>query len=191
MSKITILLFTSVALLSVLLYVGCMSGNGCSTTEPDYYYIKVTIMDVDTYLNSGHGGIYETDPNVIASPDEGELYISGKSCAPTADDTYFDFGCYFGLDTPGSFIGTFDIDQYMGIIISEKLPGEGDLTPFHYEYTAGVITITQAGTVGEDFEGVYVFTVESVSAPAPSFPSPLTITGDFRLIRIEDSYFPD
>jgi len=132
---------------------------------------------------------------VIVSSDEDRLFFDGETCTDHGQ-VWFEFGGYFSLITPGDFLGTHNLGGTIWLLIFDDRPGvlpdESGYVMYVYYPSLGTMSVTQAGAVGGFFEGTFDITFEARTYPAaPSFGSPLPITGDFRLLRVSDTYWPD
>ena len=187
MKKVIVLVFVGlVILVPAFLFWGCASEDGCSTE----YYIKFTVNGQEYSLNSGTPQIDENTPAITVSPNEDTIYTQNGTCG-SADQMQLSIEFYGWLypDTPGEYIGTYsqtgsdDGLSNIYLMISEPFPDQSS-----YFQSGGTFTITTFGDVGGIVEGTFDVTWVS-SAPAPSFGSPMTTVGEFRLLRVSDEYF--
>ena len=100
----------------------------------------------------------------------------------------FGFELYF--DTRGDYIGTYSdqgitIGQLGGLTALEIKEG-GQL--YYYELVDGSVTITAFGDVGGDVIGTFDLTFIAGTYVAPSYSWELTVTGQFSVKRVADSY---
>jgi hypothetical protein len=128
-----------------------------------------------------------SDP-VLIIVDPNSLKISGGSnnegggqCAATIS-----IEGYLSPNSSDEYIGTYgdDVSDIGTCFISFQI-GEGESGPFFYNSTNETVTITSFGAVGSDVEGTFSCTLEFDSTIAPSFGSPLSVSGDFRLKSIQ------
>ena len=200
--KTRMLVAILILVIAVLLLGDCTTPN-CTWGSAEDHYIKC-IMDGQEYmLNHAHGGFaghegYSDDPPMVLSPDgstlafRGDGPYDGKKC----DLEIIIYGKLYP-DTPEVYIGTYYKFEYSGPETPDGfhaialMINEGG-TYYNYLSTDGTITITTFGDVLGDVVGAFNFTFESDnSAPAPSFDSSITATGEFRLLRVSDEYFYD
>ena len=183
MKKLLVLCF----ILGVFFVPAFLFASSCdSEGEGAEYYINFTLEGVEYSCTFGFTGV-ETDP--FAADQSGGSWtfmagVNGETTPfgePSGDyawvEVYFD----------GSTIGTFtiaeeDFDFYIWIAVGGN---------YYYYYTsAGTLQVTAYGEVGGAVEGTFNLTLEGGIEPAALGDSPLTITGSFRVKRIEFS-LPD
>ena len=202
MKKVVMVCFVVlVILVPVFLFiVGCFSEDMCTKpTEPDYHYIRFTLdgpeMDAEEIiiLNFGRPDVDAENPMVTLSPDEDSMNYSGTYCfhTSTPPDVMFEMYGWLYPNTPGEYIGTYGgLDTPVGYFSTWPwITENGEV--YMYHTVDGTIEITSFGDVGGDVVGTFDLTYESDNIPAPSYGSPLPITGDFRLLRVSDTYWPD
>ena len=194
MKKSIVLCFVLLVILVPAFLFTC-GGNGkvmCTKpTGPDYYYIRFDLDGEDIILNYGSPDFDKYNPWVAISPSEDLICFGGRYCYYSIEpDLLFFLGGWLHPSTPGEYIGEY---------------GDGSATPIggyniqliiresgvRYDYisdVSGTLTITTIGDVGGDVEGAFDITFESyeTSTPAPSYGSPLTAVGTFRLLRLSD-----
>jgi hypothetical protein len=127
----------------------------------------------------------------IAFLSDNAILMYGCSCWEANLDVEIVLFLSCGLypNTPGEHIGTYgdevtDIGTCsIGFHITEEQK---------YFYTSNdiIVTITSFGDVGEDVEGNFSCTLEYVNAAATSFGSPLTVIGEFRVLRAAEDVYP-
>jgi hypothetical protein len=178
-----------VVLVPVFLFWGC-AGDECSTTAAADYYVKLIIDDQEYFLNGGADYIDENNPTVSVSSNEDSISVISQTCGDKDEQPFaFEFSGWLDPNTPGVYLGTYDLTgsdvgfSFIGLLIFEPAP-----TTFGYTQSEGTITITSFSAVGGDVKGTFDITWVS-SSPAPSFGSPLTTVGEFRLLRVSDEHF--
>jgi hypothetical protein len=202
MKKVIVLYFFLLVILAptFLFIIGCAGEDECPLNpESAYYYIRFTMdgpeytLDGQVYTVNYSHPYYNGKPSAILSPDEDAIFIVGQICGNGSEraDIALQLHGYLSPSNPGVYIGTYDdTGSDAGIFfslfyeITEPYPND-----CVYLKTGGTITINTFGDVDGDVEGNFDITIES-AVPAPSFGSPLTVAGGFRLLRLSDEYFP-
>ena len=166
-------------------------GPNCTKpTSPDYYTIRFTldgsaIDQQDIILNfSGDSD----DPILALWTDLDWMEMSGWYCkgGTVAEFPTFEMWARPMFYTPGVYEGVYGRGEPgpIGYIESTIKIIEDDIE-YDYWLTDGTLTITMFGNVGGDVEGTFDFTYE-LAEPAPSFGTPLTALGEFRVLRLTD-----
>lgn len=185
-------------LVSAFLFVGCTAEDECTKPAgPDYYYIRFTLdgseMDAEEIiiLNYGRSDVEGNNPWVTLSPSGNSMWFNGMYCIPgsTPADVLVEMQGWLYPNTPGEYIGTYGgPDTPVGYYtIFPEITESGEL--YYYHAVDGTIKIISFGDVGGDVVGTFDLTYENDNIPAPSYGSPLTAIGEFRLLRVSDEYY--
>lgn len=178
MKKLLVLCFV----LGVFFVPTFLFASKCDS-EGAEYYINFTLEGVEYSCTFGFTGV-ETDP--FAAAQSGGIYtfmagVTGETTLfgePSGDYAWVEV--YFEGSTTGTFT-TAGEDFEVEIWIAE-----GGNYYYYYE-SAGTLQVTAYGEVGGVVEGTFDLTLEGGIEPAALGDSPLTITGSFRVKRIEFS----
>ena len=120
------------------------------------------------------------------------MMFDGTYCSNPNEPANGVLGTYGWLTTlnPGEYIGKYggDAPYVGGFQFFLCLKEDGLLYCYGADVT-GTMTIYTVGNVGGDVDGVFDVTFEAMSTSAPSYGSPLTVIGGFRLLRVSDELF--
>lgn len=199
-----------VSLVPVFLFWDCAGdGDGDGDGDEDvctkpvgtgYYYIRFTLdgseIDAqDIILNFGGD---DANPTLVWWPNLGWIEFTGFYCEGGTNASFPIFQLWIQPvpSTPGEFEGLYDGPDPPSIGgVSSCLSIWEDGLVYEYWVTAdGTLTITTFRDVGGDVEGSFNFTLETVEEEdaAPSFGTPVTAVGNFRVLRGPDNTFsPD
>jgi hypothetical protein len=199
-----------VSLVPVFLFWGCAGdgdekgdGDEDVCTKPagtDYYYIRFILdgseIDAQNIILNFGGDV--NDPTLVWWPNLGWIEFEGFYCEGGKDASFPIFQLWIQMvpSTPGEFEGVYDGPDppAIGGVSSCLNIWEDDLVYEYWVMTDGTLTITTFGDVGGDVEGSFDFTLETLEedGAAPSFGTPLTAVGNFRVLRgSDDTFSPD
>lgn len=174
-----------------ILFLGCDGLECVVPTGREYYYVSFVldgpaIDPENVILNFGSvkGG-----PEITVYQDDDSMVISAFWCPYSwGGHSIFLLDCHLLFDTRGDYIGTYgDQGTTIGQFYSRyTIKEDGQL--YEYHMVDGSLTITSFGDVGGDVIGTFNLTLEGDVPSAPSYGLSLTAIGEFRVIRIEDSY---
>ncbi len=170
-----------VAVSAVLLFAGCEATTYYPLNpNPEYYYVNFALGAQGITCN--YGVPPEGPPWLALSPAGTRIHIESMTGGLGLGVTWC--GWLIGL-TPGIYVGAYD--GTVGLTFMYMIIHENGVM-YHYSGT-GAVTIDAFGAVGGDIEGSFSLTFAAQDAPSPTFGTPLTAIGGFRLLRVADSYY--
>ena len=203
MKKLIVLCFVLLVILipAFLFASSCESGG-----EGEDFYIRFTMDEQEYLLTFGYSDD-STDAPVVAlghindTQDVIDLFGTNWEEGGDTSGILVDF---YGSLLPyvqGEYLGDYTLTGNNGVgvnVLNSIYVGYGHLyiniwdDPDSYQYstTGGTVTITSFGDVGGAVEGTFDVTFGIYLGPVALGDPTLTITGDFRLLRVSEDDFP-
>ena len=178
-----------------------LSASSCDSSGEDYY-IKFT-MDGQEYILTFGNSEESTDAPVVALQeinDTQDLIVIYGSNWEEGGDTSGILVYFLGSLLPyikGENLGDYTLEEINGLnsiyagygYVSLEIYDIPDM--YQYRATGGTLTITSFGDVGGAVEGTFNVTLTYMDMEPLDLGDPtLTITGDFRLLRVSVEDFP-
>lgn len=191
MKKVIVLCTVVLVLfMPTFLFASSCGGEECPLNpDPDYYYIQFnisgpeyTIGEPVITLNLGFPPYSTVDPLAVLV-NANHIRILGSNCEdenPEVAAIRLEIHLY--PETAEVYEGTYtDEGTAIGTCVISGEMKEGSSEGNFYGSTDATVTITSYGDVMGDVEGSFSCTLEYAVTPTPSFGSPLTLSGNFRV----------
>lgn len=197
MKKLIVLCF---ALLVILIPAFLFASSCESGGEGEDFYIRFTMDGQEYILTFGYSDGSTDAPvatlQIVDTQDR--IYLFGSNWEEDGDTSgiLVDFWGSLVPYIQGEYLGDYTLAVINGL--NSIFVGYGNLSieifdiPDFYQYraTGGTVTITSFGDVGGAVEGTFDVTFGIDLGPVALGDPTLTITGDFRLLRVSIDDFP-